>query len=73
MIGAKPVMAEGAELKFWDLRPGSYRITVFDTYTGADILSKSVEITDGLRLRLPPIEKDLAVKLERLPAASRPR
>ena len=73
MIGAKPVIAEGAQVKFWDLRPGSYRITVFDTYTGADILSKSVEITDGLRLRLPPIERDLAVKLERLPAASRPQ
>jgi hypothetical protein len=71
IVGSKPVTAEGVEVRFWDLRPGPYRITVFDTYAGADILSQTIVISDTLRLRLPPIEKDLAIKLERLPAAPR--
>jgi len=71
MIGSKPVTAEGAEVRFWDLRPGSYRITIFDTYSGTDILSQTTDISDTLRLRLPPIEKDIAVKLVRQRSAGK--
>ncbi len=64
--GEQPVTANGVELDFWELRPGRYRITVFDTWAGEDIYNKTAEIKGEARLRLPPLERDVAVKLQRL-------
>jgi hypothetical protein len=73
MIGSKPVKAEGAQLKLWSLRPGQYRVTLFDTYAGKPISSRRVEVSGDLLLDLPPIERDIAVKVVREAAADRPR
>jgi len=52
-------------------KPGRYRVLFWDTYRGRPMESRQVIADkDGLRLELPSIEKDIAVKIKRI--GSRP-
>lgn len=46
---------------------GDYRVAFWDTYEGKETATQNVTVTaSGLRIELPPIPKDVALKIERL-------
>lgn len=48
--------------------PGRYRVEYWDTYAGKPLSRISVTVgKDGLRLDLPAIARDVAIKIQRLP------
>ncbi len=63
----EPPEIAGAALRLQDLAAGRYRITWFDPYRGSALTGFVVEAAAGeLRLEIPPLRTDLAVKVERL-------
>jgi hypothetical protein len=61
-ITAKPI--EGTELKIPGQTDGSYRVEVWDTYEGKKTGEVGAVAKDGLlRVPLPPIDKDVALKI----------
>jgi len=57
---------EGASVTLNDVEPGRYRVEVWDTWSGAPVHSSEVNAPEGAaRIPIPPLERDLAVKLRR--------
>jgi hypothetical protein len=65
----KPPTFTGATLCVPSLQAGSYRVEFWDTYKGSVIGTPQVLATDGemLRVPMPPVARDIAVKVKRLP------
>ncbi len=58
---------EGASVTLNDVEPGRYRVEVWDTWNGAPVESSQVNAPEGAaRIPIPPLERDLAVKVHRL-------
>ena len=58
---------EGASVTLDGAEPGRYRVELWDTWTGVPMQSGEVSAVQGaVRIPIPPLERDLAVKLRRL-------
>ncbi|MDW8105573.1 MAG: DUF5060 domain-containing protein [Armatimonadota bacterium] len=54
-------------LHITDWTPGRYRVQLWDTYAGKPLSTQTVTADrEGLRIELPRVERDIALRLERL-------
>jgi len=62
-LGFKPVPVEGAKLRL-AVPDGTYQVTWYDTRTGTERHSRVVAVDGLLRLALPRVEQDVAIRIE---------
>ncbi len=55
-----------AVLVVGNLEPGDYRVVYWDTYEGKPIGEETIDCRGSLELRLPPVHRDIAVKMRRV-------
>ncbi len=67
-LGKQPPAVEGAEAEVSGLTAGDYMIEWWDTYDGKVSYSETATAEAGrLRLTVPPLERDVACKIIRIP------